>query len=119
MLTSFEMQYLYTHLQAGPSTCFELPTFHFLFFHQRGLASRPQLSKTQTEAQGESSRLAGASEDQQPLTLPSEVNNGKSMVWRCRRMRTMPSRYTWSLLKQPVKGVEDVSPYLEPHLCPP
>lgn len=40
-----------------------------------------------------------------PFTLPSEVSSWKSMVCRCRRMRKMPSRYTWSLLKQPVRRI--------------
>lgn len=35
------------------------------------------------------------------VTFPSAASSGKSMVCRWRRMRRIPSRYTWSLLKQP------------------
>lgn len=35
------------------------------------------------------------------LTFPRAASSGKSMVCRWRRMRRIPSRYTWSLLKQP------------------
>lgn len=37
------------------------------------------------------------------VTFPRAASKGKSMVCRCRRMRRIPSRYTWSLLKQPGK----------------
>lgn len=35
------------------------------------------------------------------ITFPRAASSGKSMVWRWRKMRRIPSRYTWSLLKQP------------------
>lgn len=41
-----------------------------------------------------------------PRTFPSAASNRKSIVCRCRRIWRIPSRYTWSLLKQPANKEE-------------
>ena len=109
MLTSFAVS---THTPVGwKKHLYWLPDCHVISCAHsthapttRGLAPSPQWSSNQRlrEYSSEGESWLGPLKALWPLTLPSEVSSGKSMVWRCRRMRRMPSRYTWSLLKQPV-----------------